>query len=148
VVPDARAARLALRGAAELAKGAEEPTPATDGDAFAALLPRVYVAGPYTRGDMAQNVAAAMRAADELIEAGFAPFVPHLSHFQHMAHPRPYRVWTALDFAWLAVCDAAVRLPGHSTGADAEVAWCRRHRIPVFASVQALVACLGHRAAP
>ena len=58
----------------------------------------------------------------------------------HLSHPRPYRVWTALDFAWLAVCDAAVRLPGHSPGADAEVAWCRRHRVPVFPSVQDLVA--------
>ena len=31
------------------------------------------------------------------------------SHFQHMAHPQPYEVWTALDFAWLEVCDALLR---------------------------------------
>ena len=70
---------------------------------------RVYVAGPYTHGDVARNVAAAMRAADALIRADAAPFVPHLSHFQHMAHPQPYEVWTALDFAWLEVCDALLR---------------------------------------
>ena len=128
--------------------GVEDPTPPADGDAAPARLTRVYVAGPYTHGDVAANVAAALRAADELIEAGFAPFVPHLSHFQHMAHPRPYRVWTALDFAWLAVCAAAVRLPGDSTGADAEVQWCRTHGIPVFPSVRALVGRLGRRAAP
>ena len=72
---------------------------------------RVYVAGPYTHGDVARNVAAAMRAADALIRADAAPFVPHLSHFQHMAHPQPYEVWTALDFAWLETCEALLRLP-------------------------------------
>ncbi len=94
---------------------------------------RVYIAGPYTRGDVARNVAVAMAAADTLIRAGFAPFVPHLSHFQHMAHPQPYETWTRLDFAWLAVCDAMVRPPGDSPGADAEEAWCRAHGIPVIA---------------
>jgi hypothetical protein len=64
-----------------------------------------------------------------------------------MAHPRPYRAWTALDFVWLAVCDAAVRLPGDPTGADAEVQWCRRHAIPVFPSVPAPVGRLERRAA-
>ena len=107
---------------------------------------RVYVAGPYTHGDVARNVAAAMLAADGLIRAGAAPFVPHLSHFQHMAHPQPYEVWTALDFAWLEACDALLRLPGHSPGADAEVAWCKAHGVPVFDSMDALVGWIRGRA--
>lgn len=100
---------------------------------------RVYVASPYTQGDVAANVAAAMDAADTLIRAGFAPFVPHLSHFQHMMHPHPYDTWIALDLCWLEVCDALVRLPGPSAGADAEVEWCVVHGVPVFDSVRALI---------
>lgn len=142
------AAEQALRHAAELTEGASPQPSATDGATAPARLIRVYVAGPYTHGDVAQNVAAAMRAADELIEAGFAPFVPHLSHFQHLAHARPYHVWTALDFSWLAVCDAAVRLPGLSPGADAEIKWCLLHRVPVFASIQDLIAVMRGRAIP
>lgn len=60
---------------------------------------RVYVAGPHTHGDVAEDAATAMYAADVRIRAGAAPFVPHLSHLQHMAHPQPYETWTALDFA-------------------------------------------------
>lgn len=125
--------------------GAEDPRLPPD-DAAARRL-RVYVAGPYTHGDVARNVAAALAAADALIRAGAAPFVPHLSHFQHMAHPQPYETWTALDLAWLEVCDAILRLPGHSPGADAEEAWCQAHGLPVFNSLDPLVAWIRGRAA-
>ncbi len=103
---------------------------------------RVYVAGPYTGGDVARNVAEAMRAADALIRADCAPYVPHLSHFQHMAHPQSYDVWLELDFEWLAVCDALLRLPGHSPGADAEVSWCEEHGVPVLHSLDGLTSWL------
>ena len=45
--------------------------------------------------------------------------------------PRPYRDWIDLDLALLARCDGLVRLPGPSAGADAEVAWCVEHGVPV-----------------
>ena len=64
-----------------------------------------------------------------------------------MAHPQPYEAWTALDFAWLEVCDALLRLPGHSPGADAEEAWCQAHGLPVFDSLDPLVAWIRGRAA-
>ncbi len=102
-------------------------------------LKKVYVAGPYTHGDVEENVAAAMLAADALIRAGMAPYVPHLWHFQHAAYLQPYEVWTALDMEWLRVCDAVVRIPGRSPGADAEVAEARRLGIPVFGSVEEAV---------
>ncbi len=50
----------------------------------------VYVAGPYTGGDVAMNVRQAKEAADALIEDGYAPHVPHLYHFLHMHNPRVY----------------------------------------------------------
>ena len=93
---------------------------------------KIFIAGPYTRGDVAQNVRAAIDAAEKIIEAGYVPFVPHLSHFQHLIHPRPYEDWLRLDREWLKVCDAIVRLPGESPGAVGEIAFARELEIPVF----------------
>lgn len=38
---------------------------------------RVYIAGPYTKGDVVENVRAAVFAGDEVFEAGHSPYVPH-----------------------------------------------------------------------
>ncbi len=81
---------------------------------------RVYIAGPYSKPDPCINTNAAMAAWDKLWECGYAPFCPHWSHFQHTFHPRPYRDWLAYDMEYLRVCDVVVRLPGASSGADAE----------------------------
>jgi hypothetical protein len=93
---------------------------------------RVYVAGPYTKGDVAVNVRNAILAANELADRGFVPFIPHLFHFWHLVTPRPYEDWTRLDFEWLPFCDALLRLPGESSGADAEVVAASELGIPVF----------------
>jgi hypothetical protein len=93
---------------------------------------RVYIAGPYTKGDVALNVAAAIDAADKLANAGHYPYLPHLTHFWHMLRPRPYREWLKLDAAWIPFCEAVVRLPGESTGADSECAKARLLGIPVM----------------
>ncbi len=95
--------------------------------------PRVYVAGPYTQGDVAVNVRKALDLGDWLSEQyNCVPYVPHLSHFAPLVNPRPYESWIAQDLAWLRVCDALVRLPGPSAGADGEVAEAQRLHIPVF----------------
>jgi hypothetical protein len=96
---------------------------------------RVYIAGPYTKGDVAQHVRNAVEAADKLLKAGHLPYVPHLTHFWHLLFPGPYEQWMALDLGWLSTCQALVRLPGESKGADIEVAEARRLGIPVFDSV-------------
>lgn len=95
---------------------------------------RVFVMGPYTRGDIAQNVARAIEAADEIYSLGFYPYLPHLCHFWHLHRKRPYDDWMRLDRAWLQLCDAAYRLTGPSSGADEEQAECDRLGIPVFRS--------------
>ena len=95
-------------------------------------LPRVYVAGPYTHGDVAHNVRAAIFCGDWLAERGCVPFVPHLSHLWHTVSPHSYRFWIEQDLAWLRVCDALVRLPGKSQGADGEVAQANAMELPVF----------------
>lgn len=97
-------------------------------------MKRVYVAGPYTKGDVAVNVRKAIEAADLLLAFGYAPFLPHLTHFWHLVCPRPYEHWIKLDAAWVEVCDALYRLPGESEGADDEVEQARNLEIPVFYS--------------
>jgi len=100
---------------------------------------KVYVAGPYTLGDVAVNVRNAIIAADVLANHGFAPFVPHLSHFWHMHRPRSYAEWLAIDFAFLLSCDLVLRLPGESPGADLEVKTAQERNIPVYFDIDTLL---------
>jgi hypothetical protein len=103
------------------------------------MIARVYVAGPYTQGDVAVNVRNAYEAASRLADLGFAPFVPHATHFWHMLFPRPYEFWLDLDNQFLPFCQALFRLPGPSNGADAEVKLAHGLGIPVFTELKALV---------
>lgn len=96
---------------------------------------RIYIAAPYAKGDVAENVRRAILAADELLRAGHIPFCPHLSHFWHLLCPKPRDLWLGYGLEWLAACDALVRLPGESEGADAEVEAAQALGIPVHRSV-------------
>jgi hypothetical protein len=102
-------------------------------------MKRIYIASPYSRGDVAANVKRQIDVADILIASGYAPFVPLLSHFQHMIHPRPEEDWKRLDMEWLRGCSAVLRLYGHSPGADAEVIEAERLGIPVYYSLDELL---------
>lgn len=106
-------------------------------------MKKIYIASPYTIGDTALNVKAQMDAADELITLGFAPFCPLYSHFQHMAHPRPYEDWIRLDREWVLSCDALLRLPGRSVGADGEYNFAMDNGIPVFENIEDLLVWSG-----
>jgi hypothetical protein len=96
---------------------------------------RVYVAGPYTKGDVVINVRKAIEAADQLAALGHYPFIPHLSHFWHLVAPHKYLFWIEQDLAWLNKCDALLRLPGESKGADLEVATARKLGLKVYTSI-------------
>ena len=84
----------------------------------------VYVAGPISVGDTHVNVRNGMLAGLELIKRGFVPFVPHLDYGMRFLDPETmhYENMLDLDFAWIERCDALLRLPGESPGADREVA--------------------------
>jgi len=99
---------------------------------------KVYIASPYTLGDVAVNVKAQLDMANVLMDKGFAPFAPLYSHFQHMAHPRPYQDWIELDLVWVEVCDCVLRLPGESSGADGEVKHAEELGIKTYYSVEEL----------
>ena len=83
---------------------------------------KVYIAGPYTKGDVVLNVRWAILIADQVLERGHVPYVPHLTHFWHLLVPHTWETWLALDLEWLRDCDVVLRLPGESVGADLEVA--------------------------
>lgn len=96
------------------------------------IIKHVYVAGPISRGAMDQNCREGILLAERLRAAGLAPFSPHLSILWNMIAPVSYEDWMALDFAWIDRCDALLRMPGESPGADREVAYAKDHGIPVF----------------
>jgi len=99
---------------------------------------RVYVAGPYTKGDVAINVKEAVETADRLLKLGYAPYCPHLTHFWHMLFEHDYQTWLDLDNEWVTCCDMMLRIPGESSGADKEVALAESLGLPVFFSVEEL----------
>jgi hypothetical protein len=106
-------------------------------------MKKVYIASPYSIGDPSVNVRRQIDAAEELINAGFYPYLPLLSHFQHEVHPHDYETWVRLDDAWIPACDALLRLPGESKGADREVALALKLGIPVYYSIGELVEGMG-----
>ena len=100
---------------------------------------KVFISGPYTLGDVAQNVKRAMDIADELILNGFAPYCSHLTHFLHINKAQPYEKWLEIDLEYLKVCDAVIRIPGASKGADKEVLYATKNGIPVFNSIADII---------
>jgi hypothetical protein len=102
------------------------------------MMKKIYIASPYTKGDVAVNVKRQLDCANELINMNYAPFAPLLSHFQHMAHPRSYERWLMLDLEWIKVCDGVLRLEGESSGADKEVELAKKLKIPVYYSLEEL----------
>jgi len=100
---------------------------------------RVYIAGPYTTGDVSVNVRRAIVMADYLAGYGFIPFVPHLSHLWNLINPRPYDFWISYDLEWLKVCHCLLRLEGKSPGGDKEVEFAKNNDIPVFTEIEDLL---------
>lgn len=100
---------------------------------------RVYLAGPISIGNMADHVRNAISEADLLMRAGHSPFVPQLSVFWQIVSGHAYERWLTYDHEWIKVCDALIRLPGESKGADREIVWARELGIPVYFGVDAFL---------
>jgi hypothetical protein len=96
---------------------------------------KVYIAAPYTKGDVVQNVRAAVLAAEAVVALGHTPWIPHLNMLWHAIAPHDPDFWYAYDLEFLPLCDALLRLPGESAGADREVAVARELGLPVFKDV-------------
>ena len=100
---------------------------------------KVYIASPYTLGLPLENVLRQLRCANELMSLGYSPYVPLLCHFQHAVFPRHYEDWLNHVIGWIPYCDAMIRLPGDSPGADKEVEIAKQYGIPVYLTVKALI---------
>ena len=99
---------------------------------------RVYVAGPISIGNFMENIRRGIDAAEDLRKLGFVPFCPFLDAFWQLVHKMTYEELLDQDFAWIEVCDALVRLPGESPGADREIEFARSLGIPVFFDFRSL----------
>lgn len=95
----------------------------------------VYIASPYSMGNVTDNIRKHLAAAHALTSKGFLPFAPLLFHFQDLMFPRSYREWLNIDLEWVQKCDCLLRLPGESPGADIEVDCAKELDIPVFHSI-------------
>lgn len=100
---------------------------------------RVYIAGPIAKGRLEENIRNAMDAAKNLMDNGLYPYVPHYNCFFQITHPRAQEDFMRLDFAFLEVCDAVLRIPGESIGADREVRFADHIEIPVFYTMSDLL---------
>lgn len=100
------------------------------------ILKRIFISSPYTLGDVAVNVKKSMNSANELIEAGFAPYCPLLSHFLHMNNPQPYEKWLEIDITFLTCCSAVLKLEGKSAGSEIECKFANGINIPVFTTIE------------
>ena len=105
----------------------------------------VFISGPYSHGDTAEHVHRAIQVGLMIRRAGHLPFIPHLYHPAHLLCPAPYEFWMALDLAWLERCDCLVRIPGHSPGADREVAAAQALGLPVYADESVFLAAHGRQ---
>lgn len=110
------------------------------------IAPRGYIAGPLSE-DPLPNVRRAMDAWHVLADAGFVPFCPHLSYYLHLHRQRPYQEWLHHDLVWLGLCDAVLRLPGASPGAELECLYAAERGIPVFDTLDGLLRAFGRQRA-
>ena len=117
----------------------------------------ILIAGPYRSGTgddpelMAANLARLEEAAWPLFRAGHLPMVgewvalPVLrsAGAREVDDPLTEQVLYPTAQRLLERCDAVLRLPGSSTGADQDVAIARRRGLPVWTRLEDVPGCDG-----
>ena len=98
----------------------------------------IYIAGPISKGDQPVNIRQGIDAGLQLLRLGYCPYIPHLDFLLRLVKPITWEECLAWDEAWLLKCDALLRLPGESKGADREVQFALAHKIPVYFSIELL----------
>lgn len=107
---------------------------------------RVYIASPYTNGRMTTNVKRQIDMSHKLLDLGYYPYTPLLNHFLEIYSLKSEHKWLDLDFVYLKVCDALLRLKSvddkgkeiYSAGAEEEEKLAKEIGIPVFYSIESL----------
>jgi len=100
----------------------------------------VYIAGPLSKGPLEMNIRNAVSVGRTLLASDIDPVIPHLYCFMEMMFPlQDYERWLKFDFELIKRCDALLRIPGLSDGADREVSFAVDRGIPVFFDVETLL---------
>lgn len=103
----------------------------------------VYLAGPITKGNQFENCHNAILAAKAIRSETVAVIVPQRSALDEIVlGAQDYELWLLEDFELIRRCDALVRLPGESAGADREVEHAKKLNIPVFFGIEAFLDAL------
>ena len=125
-------------------------TPTTFGDPAQIRPMMILIAGPYRggTGDDAEKMAANLRRLEEvswpLFAAGHIPMIGEWVALPVWRSAGGSKVgdarWNEVQYPTAARlierCDAVLRLPGESSGADNDVRLARARGIPVYASVE------------
>jgi hypothetical protein len=100
----------------------------------------VYLATPITAGNRNKNYYEACEAERILMLKGFAPCNPaHTMVLPFAWQPEfTHSMWLDCCFPLIERCDALLRLPGYSVGADAECTHAKNKNIPLFYSIEEL----------
>ena len=96
----------------------------------------IYLAGPYTlpEGSEEENARRAILVAEELRAAGHYVLCPHAMYPSwERVPPLSWEEVMSQCLAWVTRCDALVRLPGESRGADMEEDLARSAGMTVYA---------------
>ena len=102
---------------------------------------KVYIASPYTLGDVKRNVEKQIEVSNllRITNENILPYWPLSSHYWNELYEHDYNFWMKLCLDWLMTMDCVLRLEGESKGADKEVLVAKRLGIPVFYSIEKLL---------
>lgn len=98
----------------------------------------VYIACPIERGVSSVNYWQASETERQLIQSGYAPINPARWMTVEWKQEIDYRTWMDVGLRKLRACDAVLRIPGESRGADLEEMHAGLFRIPCFYSLDEL----------
>ena len=109
-------------------------------------MKRVYVAGAYSAPTILgvrKNMRMGLELSVAVLKAGFAPFCPWLDFEFGLLADLPIETYYAYSMAWLMASDAVIVQPvgaDASVGTQAELSVARDMNIPIFYSLDDLIA--------
>lgn len=104
-----------------------------------------YLSGPITNGGKAspkereENCRRSHEAHADLVALGVAVINPVLSYHVDPNCQISHATWLKGDFEIVKRCDCVLRLPGESSGAEAECRLAKEHGIPVFLGLNSVL---------